>query len=78
MKWYLIIALKEKIFDLAVSFADSKIYLLPIAYIFLFFGALHISNFNKDNFISFLTFAMGIFLVFITPSRDGLCGSYHF
>ena len=58
-----------KIFDLAVSFADSKIYLLPIAYIFLFFGALHISNFNKDNFISFLTFAMGIFLVFITPSE---------
>mgnify|MGYP001160106787 FL=1 len=58
-----------KIFDLAVSFADSKIYLLPIAYIFLFFGALHISNFNKDNFISFLTFAMGIFLVFTTPSE---------
>ena len=58
-----------KIFESSISFSSAEIYLLPIAYILLFFSSLYITNLNKNSFLTFLGFAMGIFLVFTAPSE---------
>ena len=58
-----------KVFDASISINNIDVYLLPIAYVSLFFTSLYIINFNKDFFITFLSFAMGIFLIFTIPSE---------
>ena len=58
-----------KVFESSITLSSTKIYLLPIAYIFLFFSSLYIRNLNKNSFLTFLGFAMGIFLVFTAPSE---------
>ena len=60
---------QSKIFESSISFSSAEIYLLPIAYILLFFSSLYITNLNKNSFLTFLGFAMGIFLVFTAPSE---------
>ena len=58
-----------QIFESSIFLSSAEIYLLPIAYIFLFFSSLYITNLNKNSFLTFLGFAMGIFLIFTAPSE---------
>jgi uridine kinase len=57
-----------KIFSAQLKFFDgSIIYLVPFAYILLFFYNLTFRSFNRDVFIMFLGFGFGILLLLIPP-----------
>lgn len=59
-----------KIFDLRLLLgANTIIYLIPLAYIALFFHSLTFRFFNRDVFVMFLGFSFGILTLLIPPMQ---------
>ncbi len=58
---------QPKVFDLAINFGESVVYVIPLAYAALFLHSLTFKRINRDTFVMFLGFSFGLLTLLIAP-----------